>query len=99
MGDRCIGRDAQIGRLYGNENPNRRQKRTMVFRHIRRHHQPIKRYFTIQIRKIHADFAWQTRFHDHIIRNNDEYKHIENYIINNPFNWKDDKFCKDDTAF
>ncbi|MDR0698693.1 MAG: hypothetical protein LBG28_05690 [Tannerella sp.] len=51
-----------------------------------------KRYCTIQIRKIHAGFAWQTRFHDRIIRNHNEYKRIENYIINNPSNWKDDKF-------
>jgi REP element-mobilizing transposase RayT len=53
-----------------------------------------KRYCTIQIRKIHTDFAWQTRFHDHVIRNHDEYKRIENYIVNNPSNWKDDKFHK-----
>ena len=37
-------------------------------------------------------FGWQTRFHDHIIRNSDEFYSIRNYIINNPANWKDDKF-------
>jgi REP element-mobilizing transposase RayT len=36
------------------------------------------------------DFAWQSRFHDHIIRNDEEYQRIKNYIINNPKNWKDD---------
>lgn len=36
--------------------------------------------------------GWQSRFHDHIIRNNDEYQRISNYIITNPANWKDDKF-------
>jgi REP element-mobilizing transposase RayT len=51
-----------------------------------------KRYCTIQIRKIHADFARQTRFHDRIIRNNVQYRRIENYIINNPLNWRGDKF-------
>lgn len=39
-------------------------------------------------------FGWQTRFHDHIIRDNDEFKRIENYIINNPANWGNDKFFK-----
>jgi REP element-mobilizing transposase RayT len=39
-----------------------------------------------------AEFAWQTRFHDHIIRNLEEYNRIENYIINNPSNWNKDKF-------
>jgi len=37
-------------------------------------------------------FGWQSRFHDHIIRNNDEFRRIRNYIINNPANWKEDKF-------
>ncbi len=36
--------------------------------------------------------GWQTRFHDHIIRNNAEYQCISNYIVNNPSNWKEDKF-------
>jgi REP element-mobilizing transposase RayT len=36
-------------------------------------------------------FAWQTRFHDHIIRNETEYQRIRNYIINNPMRWKYDK--------
>ena len=43
-------------------------------------------------RKIHADFAWQSRFHDHIIRNNNSFIKIQNYITNNPSNWSKDKF-------
>ncbi len=39
-------------------------------------------------------FGWQSRFHDHIIRDNDEFIRIRNYIINNPANWKEDKFYK-----
>ncbi len=38
------------------------------------------------------EFEWQTRFHDHIIRNNDEFQRIQQYIINNPAKWADDKF-------
>ena len=37
-------------------------------------------------------FGWQSRFHDHIIRNKDEFQRIRNYIINNPKNWKDDRW-------
>jgi len=40
------------------------------------------------------NFAWQSRFHDHIIRNESEYRRIEQYIINNVANWRDDKFFK-----
>lgn len=37
-------------------------------------------------------FGWQTRFHDHIIRDADEYERIALYIENNPKSWKQDKF-------
>jgi REP element-mobilizing transposase RayT len=36
--------------------------------------------------------AWQPRFHDHIIRNDESFKRISEYIKNNPSNWKDDTF-------
>ena len=51
-----------------------------------------KRICTINARKIHAGFEWQTRFYDHIIRDSAEFERIQNYIANNPLNWKDDKF-------
>ena len=38
------------------------------------------------------EFAWQARFHDHIIRDNDELNGIANYIENNVMNWKEDVF-------
>lgn len=41
---------------------------------------------------IDPDFAWQSRFHDHIIRDSMEYERIQNYITNNPKNWNEDKF-------
>jgi REP element-mobilizing transposase RayT len=43
-------------------------------------------------RKIHADFAWQTRFHDHIIRDEKSFIKIQSYINENPIKWGDDKF-------
>ena len=51
-----------------------------------------KRAVTIGSRKIHADFAWQSRYHDHIIRNDQSFQKISEYIINNPLNWSDDQF-------
>ncbi|MFO7874714.1 MAG: transposase [Bacteroidales bacterium] len=41
-----------------------------------------------RINNIH--FAWQSRFYDHIIRNDAEYQRIKKYIINNPKKWNDD---------
>lgn len=42
--------------------------------------------------KTNSDFDWQERFHDHIIRNEEAFIRIRNYIINNVKNWKEDKF-------
>lgn len=36
-------------------------------------------------------FAWQPRFHDHIIRDNSELNRVATYIENNVANWKDDE--------
>ena len=38
------------------------------------------------------EFGWQPRFHDHIVKEGDEYNRILEYISNNPHNWQDDKF-------
>ena len=35
---------------------------------------------------------WQRNYYEHIIRNEQAYQHIANYIINNPMKWKEDKF-------
>jgi len=37
------------------------------------------------------EFAWQPRYHDHIVKNPDEFRRIYDYISNNPHNWKGDK--------
>ena len=35
---------------------------------------------------------FQRSFHDHIIRNRDDYEEISKYIYENPINWKMDEF-------
>lgn len=42
--------------------------------------------------RLGLDFGWQTRFHDHIIRNDSEYQRINDYIEDNPKKWDADKF-------
>ena len=39
-------------------------------------------------------FAWQSRYHDHIIRNQLEMNRIADYIENNPLRWELDRFYK-----
>ena len=41
------------------------------------------------------EFGWQTRFHDHIIRDQEEWERIASYIENNPATWKDDRLYTD----
>jgi REP element-mobilizing transposase RayT len=46
---------------------------------------------TTYARKNNIVFDWQTRFHEYIIRSEDDYVKISNYIIDNPARWKDDQ--------
>ncbi len=53
----------------------------------------FKSAVTTQARIMGYDnFEWQSRFHDHIIRDESSFERIETYIRNNPANWKDDRF-------
>jgi putative transposase len=73
------------GGVAGNKNP-------MLHENISRIIRWYKGRCSFEMRKIQAGFAWQSRFYDHIIRNAGEYQRIQNYIANNPINWKEDKF-------
>ena len=37
------------------------------------------------------EFAWQSRFYDHIIRNENELNRVREYIQNNPLQWDQDR--------
>ncbi|MEO9205667.1 MAG: hypothetical protein ABI296_08155 [Gammaproteobacteria bacterium] len=52
----------------------------------------FKSSVTTHSKILKIEFAWQERYHDHIIRSHDEFERISNYILNNPNNWTDDKF-------
>lgn len=54
-----------------------------------------KSQVTKMARPINPNFAWQSRFWDHIIRNDESYQRIKQYIINNPKKWGEDKFRSD----
>lgn len=42
--------------------------------------------------RLEIPMAWQPRFYDHIIRNEESFQRITQYIKNNPSNWKEDTF-------
>lgn len=53
--------------------------------------QQFKRACTVRIHAIgHSNFAWQARYHDHVIRHEYETFRIRWYIENNPMKWDND---------
>ena len=40
------------------------------------------------------DFSWQSRFYEHMIRDDRSLNNIRRYIINNPAKWSEDKNYK-----
>ncbi|WP_323027329.1 transposase [Gelidibacter japonicus] len=73
------------GGITGNKNP-------MFHDNISRIIRWYKGRCTFEIKKNVAAFGWQSRFHDHVIRNDLSYQKIAQYIVDNPKNWKEDKF-------
>ena len=48
---------------------------------------------TKQIRTAgYTNFAWQTRYYDHIIQNEKELDNIRTYILGNPIKWAEDEY-------
>ncbi len=39
----------------------------------------------------YPNFSWQARYHDHIIRYDNELNHVREYIRNNPARWNEDR--------
>lgn len=55
----------------------------------------FKTAVTKMARENNIPFAWQTRFHDHIVRNMDELNGISAYIENNVAKWASDELNND----
>ena len=47
---------------------------------------------TKNARTINPTFRWQSRYHDHIIRDDKSFQNISDYILLNPLHWNKDKF-------
>jgi putative transposase len=50
----------------------------------------FKSAVTTAARQLNISFDWQTRFHDHVIRDDDEFRRIAYYIEQNPMSWDKD---------
>jgi len=87
--------DENIEPPHQNNNAKRNEFQKMIPRSIG----SIVKGFKIGVTKwfrtnTDIETIWQRNYHEHIIRNEQSYHTISNYIINNPANWKEDKFYK-----
>jgi putative transposase len=73
------------GGVTGNQNP-------MLHKSISRAIRWYKGRCTFEIHKSKPSFMWQARFHDHIIRNDESFVRIDDYIRTNPSKWLNDRF-------
>ena len=78
--------DIKMGGITKNHNPMGKQTLGEIIRYFKG-----RTSFEIH-QKIDLNFTWQPRFHDRIIRNENELNRIMKYIKNNPKNWKKDKY-------
>lgn len=76
---------AKTGGITAHKNP-------MIHDNISRIIRWYKGRCTFEIRKIKSNFGWQSRFYDHIIRNEISLQNISNYIVKNSENWNTDRF-------
>ncbi len=77
-----------------NENPNNHSRNRFgpqsqnLASIIRGYKSAVKKYATLH----RIDFAWQSRYYDHIIRDEQSFYRISEYIKNNPVNWWEDRY-------
>jgi len=80
------------GGITGNKNP-------MFHNNLSRIMRWYKGRVSFETHRIHPDFAWQSRFYDHVIRNNESFIKIRYYICSNLKNWPTDQMNPEKQEF
>ena len=89
------GRSARIdaiNRVYTNPGGVTGDKNPMLKKCLGTIIRGLKARITKYVHDNQLLFAWQSRFHDHIVRDQDELNRIAEYIENNPARWAQDTF-------
>ncbi|WP_299821503.1 transposase [uncultured Pontibacter sp.] len=93
------GKDSQMTakeRFFGNDSDRSRPVPTRKIKSISELMGVYKTTTSKLIRQAGLNnFAWQRSFHDHIIRHERAYRHIMQYILNNPALWQEDVFYQE----
>ncbi|WP_436414641.1 transposase [Petrimonas sp.] len=82
-----INRVSTVGGITGKKNPMLQDNLARVIRWY-------KGSISFYARKMNSNFAWQTRYHDRIVRDRHEMNRIAEYIENNVINWELDEYNK-----
>ena len=80
-----MGMDENVGGITGLKNPMLNDNLARIIRWY-------KGSVSFYARKINSNFAWQSRYHDRIIRDRHEMNRIAEYVENNPYNWATDEY-------
>ena len=84
MGDMSMDLETPKGGLTGNDNPMLHQRLGTVIR-------GLKARVTHYANEKGIEFAWQSRFHDRIIRNQRDLNETAKYVEDNVIKWKEDE--------
>lgn len=84
MDDSSMDSETPKGGLTGNDNPMLHQRLGTVIR-------GLKARVTHYANEKGIGFAWQSRFHDRIIRNQKDLNETAKYVENNVVKWKEDE--------
>jgi len=91
--DEAQGRDEALPRLYSPRTPKRISPKSGSISVIVG---SFKSKCTKEIHYVNGDdFAWQQRYYDHIVRNEESLNRIRQYIIDNPLRWQVDRYHPD----
>ena len=85
----CLSQEAGKRRVPTGIQPLVKNSLSLIINHFKA---DCKKYCN----KNNIAFVWQSRFHDRIIRNEDELNRIRQYIIDNPLKWDLDRNNQDD---
>lgn len=75
--------------------PTKETNKTELRGSLYRQHEIVPKFISLLKRLINCQIGtniWQRGYYDHIIRNEDDYRNIYQYIENNPAHWAEDKY-------
>ena len=84
-----------VGAIHESPLPLRQQRRQMTLSKIIGRFKMLTAKHINEIRQLPGISVWQRNYYEHIIRNEDDYRQIAEYIADNPHRWAEDTLHPD----